>query len=104
MREHTRKLFRLFDTIGSFLGLFGLIIGLCSVFVDQYDLDFEPQGQLKMMSEAFKDFQSGIRLVAEEVKNIYKVFDINVTCEAIYNTIATGSVAAIFLSLVPGKN
>ena len=41
-----KKLIRCLDTIATILGLVGLVLGLNSIFVDQYDMDFEPQGNL----------------------------------------------------------
>lgn len=99
-----KKVVRLFDSIGSFFALVGLVVGLCSVCSDQYDLDFEPQGDLKTLVDGFKEFSSGIESVQEYLKGIIKKFDYSVTCEHIYTSIASGSLAAIFLSLVPGAS
>jgi len=52
-----KKLVRIFDTLGSLFALVGLVIGLTSVFLDQYDLDFEPEGELKLFADVMHDFQ-----------------------------------------------
>ena len=41
-----KKVIRCLDTIATILGLVGLVLGLNSIFVDQYDMDFEPRGNL----------------------------------------------------------
>ena len=94
---------RLFDTLGSFFGLVGLLLGLFSVMCDQYDLEFEFEGDLKTFADGVSEFTSKVTGVADELKRIIKTIDYNITCEQIYSFFATGTVAATMLSLLPGE-
>ena len=98
-----KKCVRLFDTLGSFFGLVGLLLGLFSVMCDQYDLEFEFEGDLKTFADGVSEFTSKVTGVADELKRIIKTIDYNITCEQIYSFFATGTVAATMLSLLPGE-
>ena len=99
-----KKFVRFFDTLGSFLTLIGLVLGLFSVFVDQYDLDFRPIGDLKDVVDHLKQFKEGMRLVQANLQKIIDGIDLNVTCEHIYSAVTTGLVASGFLSFIPGAS
>merc|ERR1719318_1610767 len=99
-----KKVVRFFDTLGSFFGLVGLIIGIFSLLMDQYDLEFEPEGELKEVADGLQAFGDGVSSVADGLKEIIKAFDWNVSCEAIYSTLASGSAAAFVLSIIPGAS
>ena len=97
-----KKFVRLFDTLGSFFGLAGLMLGLFSVLCDQYDLEFEFEGELKSFADGLNTYTSKIKSVVDQVKRIIKSIDFNITCEAIYSTIATGTLSGLVLSIIPG--
>ena len=97
-----KKCVRLFDTLGSFFGLVGLLLGLFSMMCDQYDLEFEFEGDLKTFADGVTDFTSRVTEVADELKRIIKAIDYNISCEQIYSALTTGSLAAFVLSIVPG--
>ena len=97
-----KKCVRLFDTMGNFFGLLGLLIGLFSVLCDQYDLEFEFEGELKTFNQQVTKFRDTVYSVSEELQKIIKKIDYNITCEQIYSAFATGSAAAFVLSFVPG--
>jgi hypothetical protein len=99
-----KKVVRLFDTFGSFFGLTGLVIGMFSLLMDQYDLEFEAEGELKDVADGLKSFAEGVKTVADELKAITNAFDWNISCEAIYSTLASGSAAAFVLSIIPGAS
>ena len=99
-----KKVVRLFDTLGSFFGLIGLILGMFSVLMDQYDLEFEPEGELKDITDGLKSFGDGVKDVADTLKRILKNLDIKITCELIYSTLASGTLAASALSMIPGNS
>ena len=99
-----KKCVRLLDTVGSCFGLIALLLGLFSVLCDQYDLDFEFEGDLKSFVEGVQTFNSGIRSIADALKRIIDPIDLKITCEAVYTTIASGTVAAGVLGLVPGAS
>ena len=46
----SKGLIRFLDTFGTLCALTGLILGISSVFIDQYDFSFEPQGVIKEVS------------------------------------------------------
>ena len=98
-----KKVVRLFDTLGSLFGLVGLILGIFSLLMDQYDMEFELQGELKEAAEGLRSFVGGVKDVSDGLKQIIKTFDFKVTCKMIYSTLAGGTAAAVFLSVVPGK-
>ena len=68
----------------------------------QYDLEFEFEGDLKTFTDGLKSFTSSITSVADELNRIIKAIDFNITCEQIYSAFATGSAAAIAISIIPG--
>ena len=80
----------------------GLLLGLFSMMCDQYDLEFEFEGDLKTFADGVTDFTSRVTEVADELKRIIKAIDYNISCEQIYSALTTGSVAAFVLSIVPG--
>ena len=45
-----KLLIRFLDTLGTICALTGLILGISSLFIDQYDFTFEPQGVLNDVS------------------------------------------------------
>ena len=95
---------RLFNTLGNFLGLLGLILGLCSLVHDQYVLEFEADGQLKEITDGLKDFQDKMRDVDSLLKDIYQPFmNYDISCETIHATLGGGIAAGAFLSLIPGE-
>ena len=46
----SKGLIRFLDTFGTLCALTGLILGITSLFIDQYDFSFEPQGVIKEAS------------------------------------------------------
>ena len=99
-----KKCVRLFDTAGSCFGLISLFLGLFSVLCDQYDLEFEFEGDLKTFAEGVESFKSGIRSVVDSLNKIVDPLDLKITCQAVYTTLASGTVAAGVLSVLPGAS
>ena len=85
-----------------FFGLIGLVIGIFSLLMDQYDFEFEAEGELKDVVDGLQSFAEGVKTVADAVKEVIRHLDFNVTCEAIYTALASGSVAAFVTSIIPG--
>ena len=56
-----KLLIRFLDTLGTICALTGLILGISSLFIDQYDFTFEPQGVLNDVS--YKEYNYQIYLV-----------------------------------------
>ena len=50
------------------------------------------------------DFQKELRKVSKELQKIIDLLDVNLTCEQVYATIATGTVVTALASLVPGAS
>ena len=42
-----KGLIRFLDTLGTLCALTGLILGISSLFIEQYEFSFEPQGKIK---------------------------------------------------------
>jgi hypothetical protein len=99
-----KKFVRLFDTLGGFFGLLGLILGIFSLLCDQYDLEFELQGDLKDVMDSFKRFYGDMKSVVDKVNRIIKELDFKITCEAIYSVMGGGPLAGFVLSIIPGKS
>ena len=59
-----KKCVRFFDTVGSIAALIALVIGLTSLFVDKYDLNFLPEGFLEDLVDVGKEFQKALDPVA----------------------------------------
>ena len=47
--------------------------------------------KLKEVADGLQSFGEGVTSVADGLKEIIKAFDWNVSCEAIYSTLASGS-------------
>ena len=99
-----KKCIRLFDTLGSLCGLLGLVIGMTSLFCDQYDLEFEPTGELKSVMDHFDTFLGDMRNIADDIMQIIKKLDIEITCDRIYEVLGGGTLLGLLASLVPGGN
>ncbi|XP_040574191.1 uncharacterized protein [Lepeophtheirus salmonis] len=99
-----KKIIRFFDTAGSLFALSGLIFGITSLFVDQYDLVFDPEGIVKDIVNGCKMFQVSFRPVKNILQEIIKVLDKKFTCSDVYKTLGAGSAAALFASFFPGAS
>lgn len=97
-----KKAVRFFDTLGSVCALVGLVLGLCSLFVDQYDLSFSPEGTVKQVVDACHDFKASIEPVTVALKRIVDALDRKFTCEDVFNALGTGAAVALFASFFPG--
>ncbi|CAB4069316.1 unnamed protein product [Lepeophtheirus salmonis] len=87
-----KKIIRFFDTAGSLFALSGLIFGITSLFVDQYDLVFDPEGIVKDIVNGCKMFQVSFRPVKNILQEIIKVLDKKFTCSDVYKTLASSVV------------
>ena len=67
-----KKFVRLFDTLGSFFGLVALILGIFSLLCDQYDIEFELEGQLKEMSNTLEEFYESMKPVVDDLQKVVK--------------------------------
>ena len=97
-----KKFVRVFDTMGSFFGLVALILGLFSLLCDQYDLEFELEGELKEVMDGFREFYDDMKSVVDAVQKIIEELDFKMTCEAIYKVIGGGALVGLGLSVIPG--
>ena len=98
-----KKFVRVFDTMGGFLGLLGLILGIFSLLCDQYDLEFELDGGLKEVSDNFQDFYGKVKSTVDKVNKIIDSIDWEITCDKIYKVIGGGALAGFVTSIIPGK-
>ena len=68
-----KKFVRFFDTLGSFFGLVALILGIFSLLCDQYDIEFELEGQLKEMKDTLEEFRDSMKPVVNDLKKVGKM-------------------------------
>ena len=67
-----KKFVRFFDTLGSLFGLVALILGIFSLLCDQYDIEFELEGQLKEMKDTLEEFRDSMKPVVNDLKKVGK--------------------------------
>ena len=79
------KFVRAFDTLGSFFGLVALILGVFSLACDQYDIEFELEGQLKEMKDTLEGFYGSTTSFVKYLSMIVKALDFMVTCWNTYH-------------------
>ena len=79
------KFVRAFDTLGSFFGLVALILGVFSLACDQYDIEFELEGQLKEMKDTLEGFYGSTTSFVKYLSMIMKALDFKVTCWNTYH-------------------
>ena len=113
-----KKFVRLFDTLGSFFGLVALILGIFSLLCDQYDIEFELEGQLKEMKDTLEKFYERMKSVVDDLEKVVdegylvvnviycaqvvKALNYEMTCKNVYDFMSFGIVAGIVGSLIPG--
>ena len=96
-RQHgSRKLIRILNTLASMSILIGMVMGVASIFMDQYDIEFDPDGTVKEVLDTVNDFQNKVDPITEEIKRLTNKLDLKFTCDEVYQT--AGTAAAV------GKN
>ena len=98
-----KKFVRLFDTLGSFFGLVALVLGIFSLLCDQYDIEFELEGELKELKDTLEGFYERMKLLVDDLEKIVKALNFQVTCNHVYELMSTGIVAGIVASFIPGE-
>ena len=73
-----------------------MILGASSLFIDQYDIEIEPQGFMKEITDGCQTFQETLAPVQKELREIYEIIDKNFTCEHVYSTLGTGAAVGLF--------
>ena len=76
---------------------------MASLFIDQYDIEIEPEGILKEVVDACQEFQKEMYPIQKELKQIWEAIDQEYTCEHVYSALGTGTAVGLFASLFPGK-
>ncbi len=97
-----KKTVRFLDTAGTLFALTGLVVGLCSLFLDQYDLDFEPDGFLKDAADVLVEFQRQLKGVTLFLKNVIETLDQKFTCQEVYSALGTSAAVTLFAGFFPG--
>ena len=69
-----KKFVRLFDTLGSFFGLVALILGIFSLLCDQYDIEFELEGQLKEMKDTLENFYENMKSIVDDLEKVIDIW------------------------------
>ena len=99
-----KKWVRVFDTLGSILALIGLILGIFSLILDQYDLEFELEGSLKALEEELNTFYNNLKYEMKKLQQIYKELDFNITCQNVVDAWEGTLTASLIIGLVPGRH
>ena len=100
-----KKWVRLFDTIGGFCGLIALILGIFSLLCDQYDVEFEVEGELKEFLDEFSEFSGHVKEMVDHVRDLIKNLETVIpdfTCDKIYKMVGGAIAIGGVISLVPG--
>lgn len=103
-RSGGRKTIRILDTMASILTLIGLVIGMSSIFIDQFSIEIDPDGVAKEVVESIEDFRTKIDPFQTEVKKLLKAIDKHFTCERVYETLGTGATVTLIASFFPGAS
>ena len=101
-RMGSRKVIRFMDTMATLLSLYSMIIGFASLFIDQYDIAFSPDGFVKDVVDACDEFKNEVKPLATELKKVINAIDRNFTCEDVYATLGTGAAVSLFAGFFPG--
>ena len=97
-----KKCVRVFDTLGSILALIGLILGICSLILDQYDLEFELEGQLKTLKDQMNTIHTNLNNELENLDEILEQLDLDLECENVVAALGVSLGVSAGLGLVPG--
>ena len=103
-RAGGRKTIRILDTMASILTLIGMIIGLASLFVDQYDIEFDPDGFVKDIIETTKEFEDKFKPLTTQLNKVIETLDRDFTCEDVFHALGTGAAVGLFASFFPGAS
>ncbi len=99
-----KKTVRFFDTVGSVAALTALILGLCSLFIDQYDLYIEPEGVIEEAIQAGKVFYSAVKPITLTLTRMIDTIDRKFDCPEVYTALGTGAAITLFTSFFPGAS
>ena len=101
-RTGSRKIIRLIDTLATLLSLYAMIIGFASLFIDQFDIAFSPDGFVKDVVDACEEFKNEVKPLATELKKLINAIDRKFTCEDVYATLGTSAAVSLFAGFFPG--
>ena len=76
---------------------------MASLFIDQYDIEIEPDGFFKEVAVECKRFEDAVYPIQKELRKIWEAIDQEYTCEHVYSALGTGTAVGLFASLFPGK-
>ena len=78
------------DTLASIFMLIGLVIGISSIFIDQYDIIFDPQGAVKEVIDSITNMKKARDYYMTYIKSLLKKIDLKWDCQTLYTTATTG--------------
>ena len=96
-----RKILRVLDTLASIFLLTGLVVGIASIFIEQYDVVFIPDGFAKDILYNLEKVQDEYKFIMSRLKNIIDSLDLKITCENVYQTATTSAVLGLISLLFP---
>ena len=68
--NRSRKLLRIMDTTASILMLTGMLLGFASLFINQYDIELEADGDLQKFNQTIQKFRFQMKGLQTEFKRI----------------------------------
>ena len=52
------------------MALTGMVLGFCSLFIDQYDLNFAPEGFAKEVIDVTRNFEIAVKPISTTLKTV----------------------------------
>ena len=77
---------------------------MTSIFFDQYDIEFNPEGFVKDIVDAASYFNKTFDPMVQETRNIIDKIDLKLTCQDVYSSLGVGAGVSLVVSLIPGAS
>ena len=84
---------------GSLMALTGMVLGFTSLFIDQYDLNFSPEGIAKDVADVTWNFQQAVRPVTTTLKTVSSTFICNKFLDFFKGCFSTGTDLFMFYTI-----
>jgi hypothetical protein len=57
------------------MALTGMVLGFCSLFIDQYDLNFAPEGFAEEVINVTRTFEIAVKPISTTLKSVIVLFE-----------------------------
>ena len=99
------KLLRFLNTMASIFLLIGMVIGISSIFIEKFDIIFEPSGILKNLMDDWNSKRHKIEPIHNKLKEIFEKIDLEFDCKKLYESVgSTAAIVGILTLLLPQAN